>query len=283
MTKLVYDFGEGNRTMVDLLGGKGANLAEMTRLGLPVPAGFTITTQACTAFLSTGSLPGGLIEEVSQHLPAVEAAMGERLGDASDPFLLSVRSGARYSMPGMMETILDIGLTDDSVEGLARHSGDPRFAWDSYRRLIQMFGRTVAAYPLRTTPRCRRLWSRQPQLKRRMSLVVTAGSRRMGHRPRLASSRRRAKRSSLPLTLLPDVLTPWPSVANTPCWASPGCILIWLGVACGVCPDEGCARRNEMSVGSGCLSSPWCLPATPPSSIGTTSRDRHDHVDLDRT
>ncbi|WDF39665.1 pyruvate, phosphate dikinase [Streptomyces sp. T12] len=143
MVRYVYDFHEGRREMADLLGGKGANLAEMTRLGLPVPPGFTVTTDACRAFLATGSEPDGMVAEVSRHLSAVEAAAGRRLGERDDPLLLSVRSGARFSMPGMMETVLDIGLNDDCVLGLAKVSGSERFAWDSYRRLVQMFGSTV--------------------------------------------------------------------------------------------------------------------------------------------
>jgi pyruvate,orthophosphate dikinase len=141
--KHVYDFAEGSRDMKDLLGGKGANLAEMSNLGLPVPPGFTITTEACTAYLQTGDLPEGLAAEVDEHLAALEQTMGKRLGDADDPLLVSVRSGAKFSMPGMMETVLNVGLNDRSVEGLARQSGDERFAWDSYRRLLQMFGKTV--------------------------------------------------------------------------------------------------------------------------------------------
>ncbi|MPY29893.1 pyruvate, phosphate dikinase [Streptomyces adustus] len=143
MVRYVYDFAEGGRDLAELLGGKGANLAEMTRLGLPVPPGFTVTTDACRAFLATGAEPAGLIQEVSDHLTALEEAAGRRLGQPDDPLLLSVRSGARFSMPGMMETILDIGLNDESVRGLAKVSGNERFAWDSYRRLVQMFGSTV--------------------------------------------------------------------------------------------------------------------------------------------
>ncbi|MFE9173954.1 pyruvate, phosphate dikinase [Streptomyces kebangsaanensis] len=143
MARYVYDFTEGGRDMAALLGGKGSNLAEMTRLGLPVPPGFTLTTEACRAFLDTGGEPPGMWEEISEHLTAVESAAGRLLGQPDDPLLLSVRSGARFSMPGMMETILDIGLNDESVLGLAKVSGSKRFAWDSYRRLVQMFGRTV--------------------------------------------------------------------------------------------------------------------------------------------
>ncbi|MGW5012750.1 pyruvate, phosphate dikinase [Micromonospora chalcea] len=147
MSKYVYDFIEGDRSQADLLGGKGANLAEMTRLGLPVPPGFTVTTDACRAYLATGAPPAGLYEEINAHLREVEARLDRWLGDPRDPLLLAVRSGGRYSMPGMMETILDIGLNDTTVAGLAARTGDERFAWDSYRRLIQMFGRTVHGIP----------------------------------------------------------------------------------------------------------------------------------------
>ncbi|MXG26028.1 pyruvate, phosphate dikinase [Streptomyces sp. YIM 132580] len=141
--KFVYDFTEGNKDLKDLLGGKGANLAEMTNLGLPVPPGFTITTEACKVYLESGQAPKALRDEVSAHLAALEERMGKRLGQADDPLLVSVRSGAKFSMPGMMDTVLNIGLSDASVAGLATQSGDERFAWDSYRRLIQMFGKTV--------------------------------------------------------------------------------------------------------------------------------------------
>jgi pyruvate,orthophosphate dikinase len=141
--KYVYNFTEGNKDLKDLLGGKGANLAEMTNLGLPVPPGFTITTEACRAYLRDGREPAELEAEVAEHLADLEKTMGRRLGDADDPLLVSVRSGAKFSMPGMMDTVLNIGLNDDSVLGLAKQSGNERFAWDSYRRLIQMFGKTV--------------------------------------------------------------------------------------------------------------------------------------------
>ncbi|MER5357886.1 pyruvate, phosphate dikinase [Streptomyces sp. NPDC002785] len=141
--KFVYDFTEGNKDLKDLLGGKGANLAEMTNLGLPVPPGFTITTEACKVYLDSGEEPTELRDEVSAHLDALEARMGKKLGQADDPLLVSVRSGAKFSMPGMMDTVLNIGLSDESVVGLTAQAGDERFAWDSYRRLIQMFGKTV--------------------------------------------------------------------------------------------------------------------------------------------
>jgi pyruvate,orthophosphate dikinase len=146
--KFVYDFAEGHKDLKDLLGGKGANLAEMTNLGLPVPAGFTITTHACQRYLAAGTRPGGLDEEIAEHLATLESAMGRRLGDAADPLLVSVRSGAKFSMPGMMDTVLNVGLNDESVAGLsAQAGGNDRFAWDSYRRLIQMFGKTVCDVP----------------------------------------------------------------------------------------------------------------------------------------
>ncbi len=148
MRKYVYDFAEGNKDLKELLGGKGANLAEMANLGLPVPPGFTITTEACRAYLTQGAAPSELDSEVAEHLDRLEAAMGRRLGDPDDPLLVSVRSGAKFSMPGMMETVLDVGLTDQSVHGLARQAGgNDRFAWDSYRRLIHMFGKTVCQVP----------------------------------------------------------------------------------------------------------------------------------------
>ncbi|HOB49541.1 MAG TPA: pyruvate, phosphate dikinase, partial [Mycobacterium sp.] len=147
MTKYVFDFTEGDKDQKSLLGGKGANLAEMTRLGLPVPPGFTITTEACREYLSQGSAPGELRVQVTMALRQLEDTLGRRLGDRHDPLLVSVRSGAAFSMPGMMETVLNIGLNDASVKGLAEESGDDRFAWDSYRRLLQMFGKTVLGIP----------------------------------------------------------------------------------------------------------------------------------------
>jgi len=147
-TKYVYDFREGNRDMKDLLGGKGANLAEMTNLKLPVPPGFTISTEACLQYLESGEFPKGLQEEeVEEHLRGLESAMGKSLGDRDNPLLVSVRSGAKYSMPGMMDTVLNLGLNDHSVLGLARQAGSDRFAFDSYRRFIQMFGKIVMDVP----------------------------------------------------------------------------------------------------------------------------------------
>jgi len=143
MARYVKDFSEGDKDQKDLLGGKGANLAEMTRLGLPVPPGFTITTEACRAYMRSGEVPAELRVEVTMAVRHLEDQLGRRLGDFHDPLLVSVRSGAKFSMPGMMETVLNVGLNDASVQGLAELSGDERFAWDSYRRLIQMFGRTV--------------------------------------------------------------------------------------------------------------------------------------------
>ncbi|QQR79477.1 MAG: pyruvate, phosphate dikinase [Deltaproteobacteria bacterium] len=148
MTKFVYFFGanktEGTGKMKELLGGKGAGLAEMTSLGIPVPAGFTITTEVCTYFNENkNTYPTTLEDEVSKVLKLLEEAMGTKFGDASNPLLLSVRSGARVSMPGMMDTVLNLGLNDETVEGLAKKTGNPRFAYDSYRRFIQMFSDVV--------------------------------------------------------------------------------------------------------------------------------------------
>ena len=146
--KMVYFFGggkaDGNGKMKDLLGGKGAGLAEMTLIGLPVPAGFTITTEVCDLYYKNGKkYPEGLKEEVEENLKKLEKLVGKKLGDPEDPLLVSVRSGAPISMPGMMETILNLGLNDKSVEGLAKKTNNPRFAYDSYRRFIMMYGSTA--------------------------------------------------------------------------------------------------------------------------------------------
>jgi pyruvate,orthophosphate dikinase len=143
-TKYVYAFEEGSKEQKFLLGGKGANLAEMTKLGLPVPPGFTITTDACNAYMAGGdTLPAGLMGEVATALTALESKMGKTLGDDVDPLLVSVRSGAPFSMPGMMDTVLNLGLNDGSVAGLAKQTENERFAYDSYRRFVQMFGKIV--------------------------------------------------------------------------------------------------------------------------------------------
>src|SRR5262249_35789384 len=146
MTKWVYSFGagpgttEGNASMKELLGGKGANLAEMSNLGLPVPPGFTITTEVCTHYYKNGkAYPGSLKKEIETALALVEKATKTKFGDPKNPLLVSVRSGARASMPGMMDTVLNLGLNDETAEGLAKNSGDARFAWDSYRRFIMMY------------------------------------------------------------------------------------------------------------------------------------------------
>src|SRR3954452_25081633 len=145
--RYVYPFDHKHKkppmSMKDLLGGKGANLAEMTSvLKLPVPHGFTITTDACRAYMNEG-WPAGLDGEVTEHVARLEASMGKKLGDPSDPLLVSVRSGAKFSMPGMMDTVLNLGLNDESVRGLAAQTGDERFAYDSYRRFVSMYGRIV--------------------------------------------------------------------------------------------------------------------------------------------
>jgi pyruvate,orthophosphate dikinase len=145
MPAYVYDFSEGAELGRELLGGKGAGLAEMTAIGIPVPAGFIVTTEACREYMRAGGrLPDGLQEEIDEHLGRLEEETGKRFGDPQDPLLVSVRSGAAVSMPGMMDTILNLGLNDEAVEGLARATGNERFAWDSYRRLVQMYGDVVA-------------------------------------------------------------------------------------------------------------------------------------------
>src|SRR5947199_5525103 len=142
--RYIFDFDEPSGGSRELLGGKGAGLAEMTQLGIPVPAGFTISTDACRAYMDAGKrLPDGLEEEVDEHLRRLEERTGKRFGDLGDPLLVSVRSGAAVSMPGMMDTILNLGLNDDAVRGLAETTGNARFAYDSYRRLIQMYGEVV--------------------------------------------------------------------------------------------------------------------------------------------
>ena len=147
MTRYVFDFEQGNRDKKDLLGGKGANLAEMTNLGLPVPPGFTITTAACREYMRAGLLPPRLMEEVAVHLKRLEKKMGRGLGDPSNPLLVSVRSGAKFSMPGMMDTVLNLGLNNASRKGLAKVSRSERFANDAHRRFIQMFGKIVMDAP----------------------------------------------------------------------------------------------------------------------------------------
>jgi pyruvate,orthophosphate dikinase len=141
--RYVYDFDEPSAGGRDLLGGKGIGLAEMTQMGAPVPAGFTVTTDACRAYLAAGDLPDGLEEEIAEHVRRLEERTGKRFGSSDDPLLVSVRSGAAVSMPGMMDTILNLGLNDDATEGLAARTDNARFAYDSYRRLIQMFGEVV--------------------------------------------------------------------------------------------------------------------------------------------
>ncbi|HIW81905.1 MAG TPA: pyruvate, phosphate dikinase [Candidatus Acetatifactor stercoripullorum] len=148
MKKWVYKFKEGNADMRNLLGGKGANLAEMTNLGLPIPQGFTVTTEACTDYYENGKqISDEIKEQIFQNLADLEALMGKKFGDTEDPLLVSVRSGARASMPGMMDTILNLGLNDVAVEGFAKKTGNPRFAYDSYRRFIQMYSDVVMEVP----------------------------------------------------------------------------------------------------------------------------------------
>src|SRR3954453_8755040 len=141
--RYVYGFDEPTTGGRELLGGKGIGLAEMTQMGVPVPQGFTITTDACRAYLQERDLPAGLAEEVDEHVARLEQRTGKRFGSDDDPLLVSVRSGAAVSMPGMMDTILNLGLNDAATEGLGARTDNPRFAFDSYRRLIQMFGEVV--------------------------------------------------------------------------------------------------------------------------------------------
>ena len=148
MAKWVYLFKEGDAGMRNLLGGKGANLAEMTNLGLPIPQGFTVTTEACTDYYESGERISHEVEEqIMAALVFLEGLQGKKFGDTEDPLLVSVRSGARASMPGMMDTILNLGLNDVSVEGFAKKTGNPRFAYDSYRRFIQMYSDVVMEVP----------------------------------------------------------------------------------------------------------------------------------------
>src|SRR6202046_1864107 len=150
-TKYVYFFGagkaDGNGKMKDDLGGKGAGLAEMTNAGLPVPPGFTIQTEACREYMRDNAVSKEVDRQMDEALAKLEALQGQKLGVGENPLLVSVRSGAKFSMPGMMDTILNLGLNDKSVESLATHTNNPRFAYDSYRRLIQMFGDVVLDVP----------------------------------------------------------------------------------------------------------------------------------------
>ncbi|MDO4566712.1 MAG: PEP/pyruvate-binding domain-containing protein, partial [Oscillospiraceae bacterium] len=142
--KYVYLFSEGSAKMRDLLGGKGANLAEMTNIGMPVPQGFTITTEACTRYYDDGeTIADDIVKEIDEYLVKLEEITGKKFGDPVNPLLVSVRSGARASMPGMMDTILNLGLNDQTVLGLAKKTNNERFAYDSYRRFIQMFSDVV--------------------------------------------------------------------------------------------------------------------------------------------
>ena len=148
MKKWVYKFKEGNADMRNLLGGKGANLAEMTNLDLPIPQGFTVTTEACTDYYNNGEkISDEIKEQILANIKDLEDLMGKKFGDMEDPLLVSVRSGSRASMPGMMDTILNLGLNDVAVEGFAVKTGNPRFAYDSYRRFIQMYADVVMEVP----------------------------------------------------------------------------------------------------------------------------------------
>ena len=175
--KFIYYFGggkaEGNGQMKDLLGGKGANLAEMTNLGIPVPPGFTITTEACNLFYENDlQTPKWLDEEAHKYMGRVEREMGKKFGDPNDPLLVSVRSGAKFSMPGMMDTILNLGLNDVTAKGLAKKSKNERFAYDSYRRFIQMFGAVVLGIEKSEFEEILTKKKEQRQIKQDSSLTV---------------------------------------------------------------------------------------------------------------
>ncbi|MCA9526762.1 MAG: pyruvate, phosphate dikinase, partial [Myxococcales bacterium] len=172
--KWVYRFDEGDASMKGLLGGKGANLAEMSRMGLPVPPGFTITTRACNAWLASGGqMPEGLMDQVQAALADVEAATGKRLGDPDAPLLLSVRSGARFSMPGMMDTVLNLGLNRDTLGGLIRATGDERFGYDANRRFVMMFSDVVLGLPKARFEQILTRYKRQAGVKEDTQLGVT--------------------------------------------------------------------------------------------------------------
>ncbi|OQY68501.1 MAG: pyruvate, phosphate dikinase, partial [Rhodocyclaceae bacterium UTPRO2] len=139
--KFIYEFEKGDGKDKMLLGGKGANLCEMTQIGLNVPPGFTVTTEACLAYLEKNQLPEGLMDDIKAHMQALEQKTGKGFGSAENPLLVSVRSGSAMSMPGMMDTILNLGLNEVSLKGLIRQTANPRFAWDAYRRFVQLFGK----------------------------------------------------------------------------------------------------------------------------------------------
>lgn len=192
----VYPFSAGSREQVDLLGGKGANLAEMTQLGLPVPPGFTITTDACRYYMRYGHEPSVLADQVKRELASVEKELGRTFGDPKNPLLVSVRSGAKVSMPGMMETVLNVGLNDATLEGLAELSHSRRFALDSYRRLLQMFGRTVLDIDAElsrqfSTTRSR---PREPRAMSSFRKATSSGSSRVSRRSSSANPARPSRR-----------------------------------------------------------------------------------------
>ncbi len=214
-TQLVYEFSEGSMNMRDLLGGKGANVAEMTRvLGADrVPAGFTITTEACVAYMEAGGeYPDGLQEQVDEALEHLEGQAEKRLGDSDDPLLVSVRSGARESMPGMLDTVLNLGMNDESVEGLARATENERFAWDSYRRFVQMFGNVCRGIPGEEIEKTIKARKKQAGVEEDTELGVDdlkaltddlkglfkTGRARNSRRTRESSSNRRSGRCSTP-------------------------------------------------------------------------------------
>ena len=161
----IYPFTFGDKSQSDLLGGKGANIAEMVQMGLPVPPGFTITTEACRVFLTTGLVPVQLNEQIHHSLLNLEKVVGKNFGDPLNPLLVSVRSGAKHSMPGMMETVLNVGITPEVAEAMAQSSGNQKFAWDSYRRFVDMFGRIVCNLPDETVHKIENSFLKQANVK----------------------------------------------------------------------------------------------------------------------
>ena len=254
--KWVYEFSEGSRGMRELLGGKGANVAEMTRvLGDDrVPPGFTVTTEACVAYTREGHEPDGLREQVAEALEKLEQTAGKRFGDDQDPLLVSVRSGARESMPGMLDTILNVGLNDTAVQGLAAATGNERFAWDSYRRLVQMFGNVAQGVASERSSR-----TRSPRSS------VTRASRTTPSCPstRCASWSRRSRVSTPFQTTL---ASSW-SARSAQC-SSPG-------RASGRSPTAG-STGSPTTGGRPSTSSEWCsgtwATTAPPASRSAATR-----------
>ncbi len=214
--KWVYLFSEGNAKMRDLLGGKGAGVAEMTNAGLPVPPGFTITTEACNEYYAEGKrFPKGMWDQALAALRVVEEQTGKTFGDPKNPLLVSVRSGAKFSMPGMMDTVLNLGLNDQTVQGLIALSGDPRFCYDAYRRFVQMFAKIVLDADARDFERVIEQYKHETGAKTDAEIPADA---LQTHGGRLQADRRarprRAKASHSPR--IPTSSCAWPSRRSSP-------------------------------------------------------------------